>query len=516
MLTSPRRLLVLDDDPTGSQCVHGVSVAFDEEPGPIRQTLAEPGSTCFVLTNTRALGEADAVAANRRIVEGVLATAGGAPAADGADSTSDGSAPASDAEGPVPGDAPAGLHVVSRSDSTLRGHVIAEPNAIADALEAAGRPVDAFLFCPAMIEAGRYTEDDVHYAMVQGQAQRVEDTDFAQDATFGYAHSDLREFLEEKSGGAVPAAEVLSIGLGDIREGGVGRVVEILAGAAGRRWVVVNATEYSDMEVVADAVTELEARGRVFVSRCGPSFVRPLAGQEGARVLDAEDIRAAGSGGRAAGPSDDAVEPSAAAGADGEAAGSSVTARVDGAAPSRAPHGLVVVGSHVGLTTRQLRAVQERGTLTEFELDVARLLDEAQRERHLEETVAAIRAELGRNDCVVYTSRERVSTEDPDESLAIARSVSDAVVRVVEEVRGALPAWVVAKGGITSHEVAHRGLGIRLATVAGQFFPGQISLFRPEEAPAETLGCPYVVFPGNVGGEQALADVVDRLREAEA
>ncbi|WP_129656707.1 four-carbon acid sugar kinase family protein [Rothia halotolerans] len=459
MLRSPRRLLVLDDDPTGSQCVHDVSVAFEEDAELLRRTLAEPGSTCFVLTNTRALGEDQAVAANRRIVEGMLGGAEGA--------------------------APEGLHVVSRSDSTLRGHVIAEPNAIADVLEGAGRPVDAFLFCPAMIEAGRYTREDVHYAVVQGEELRVEETDFAQDATFGYSHSDLREFLEEKSGGEVPAGEVLSVTLEDIREGGVERVAEILAGASGRRWVVVNACEYSDMEVVADAVTELEARGRVFVTRCGPSFVRPLAGQEGARVLGAEEIRAAeGAPGADAAPS----------------------------AGTRAEHGLVVVGSHVGLTTRQLRAVQERGTLTEFELDVARLLDESSREAHIEETVAAIREELGRNDCVVYTSRERVSTDDPDESLAIARSVSDAVVRVVAEVRGALPAWVVAKGGITSHEVAHRGLGIRLATVAGQFFPGQISLFRPDAAPEETLGCPYVVFPGNVGGEQALADVVDRLR----
>jgi uncharacterized protein YgbK (DUF1537 family) len=475
MLRSPRRLLVLDDDPTGSQCVHDVSVAFEEDAALLRRTLAEAGSTCFVLTNTRALGEDDAVAANRRIVEGVLGGAGDA--------------------------APEGLHVVSRSDSTLRGHVIAEPNAIADVLEAAGRPVDAFLFCPAMIEAGRYTRQDVHYAVVQGEELRVEETDFAQDATFGYAHSDLREFLEEKSGGEVPAGEVLSISLEDIREGGVERVVEVLAGASGRRWVVVNALEYSDMEVVADAVTELEARGRVFVTRCGPSFVRPLAGQEGARVLGAEEIRAA-EGVPAAG-----AEP-------GRDAAGTAGAQLASAASAgtRAEHGLVVVGSHVGLTTRQLRAVQERGTLTEFELDVARLLDESSREAHIEETVSSIRAELGRNDCVVYTSRERVSTEDPEESLAIARSVSDAVVRVVAGVRGALPAWVVAKGGITSHEVAHRGLGIRLATVAGQFFPGQISLFRPDAAPEETLGCPYVVFPGNVGGEQALAGVVDRLR----
>ncbi|WP_341856899.1 nucleotide-binding domain containing protein [Brachybacterium sp. GPGPB12] len=118
---------------------------------------------------------------------------------------------------------------------------------------------------------------------------------------------------------------------------------------------------------------------------------------------------------------------------------------------------------------------------------------------------------LRSSDCVVFTSRDLVRTDDPAESLAIARGVSDAVVEVVRRVREAKPAWVVAKGGITSHEVAENGLGIRRARVEGQFWPGQVSLFSAQEAPDEVLGAPYVVFPGNVGGEQALADVVDVL-----
>ena len=96
------RLLILDDDPTGSQCVAGIDVAFDLDPAIPVGVLEQPGSACFVLTNTRALDEQAAVALNRRVLAGVL----------------DGGVPAS------------GLHVVSRSDSTLRGHVIAELVAI--------------------------------------------------------------------------------------------------------------------------------------------------------------------------------------------------------------------------------------------------------------------------------------------------------------------------------------------------------------------------------------------------
>ena len=442
--TSPsdRRLLILDDDPTGSQCVAGIDVAFDLDPAIPVGVLEGPGSACFVLTNTRALDEQEAVALNRRVLAGVL----------------DGGVPAS------------GLHVVSRSDSTLRGHVIAEPVAIADELAARGIDVDAFVLCPAMLEAGRFTEGDVHYATVDGEAVEVAETDFARDATFGFTSSDLRAFLEERSGGAVRAADVLSVSLEDIRAG-VDRVREILADARDRRWVVVNATEYTDLEVVAEAMALLEAEGRTFVTRCAPSFVRPLVGQQGARVVDPDSITIP---------------------------------------EGRLDHGLVVVGSHVGLTTTQLRAVQQRGTLAEVEIHVPSVLDE-RREQHLAAVAAQATATLRASDCVVFTSRDLVRTDDPAESLAIARSVSDAVVEVVRRVRAAKPAWVVAKGGITSHEVAENGLGIRRARVEGQFWPGQVSLFSAQEAPDEVMGAPYVVFPGNVGGEQALADVVDVL-----
>ena len=445
--TSPsdRRLLILDDDPTGSQCVAGIDVAFDLDPAIPVGVLEGPGSACFVLTNTRALDEQEAVALNRRVLAGVL----------------DGGVPAS------------GLHVVSRSDSTLRGHVIAEPVAIADELAARGIDVDAFVLCPAMLEAGRFTEGDVHYATVDGEAVEVAETDFARDATFGFTSSDLRAFLEERSGGAVRAADVLSVSLEDIRAG-AGRVREILSAARDRRWVVVNATEYTDLEVVAEAMALLEAEGRTFVTRCAPSFVRPLVGQQGARVVDPDSITIP---------------------------------------EGRLDHGLVVVGSHVGLTTTQLRAVQQRGTLAEVEIHVPSVLDE-RREQHLAAVAAQATATLRTSDCVVFTSRDLVRTDDPAESLAIARSVSDAVVEVVRRVRAAKPAWVVAKGGITSHEVAENGLGIRRARVEGQFWPGQVSLFSAQEAPDEVMGAPYVVFPGNVGGEQALADVVDVLTAA--
>jgi uncharacterized protein YgbK (DUF1537 family) len=69
------------------------------------------------------------------------------------------------------------------------------------------------------------------------------------------------------------------------------------------------------------------------------------------------------------------------------------------------------------------------------------------------------------------------------------------------------------QGGITSHDVAVRGLGIRRARVLGQLFPGLVSVFRPVEAAPEAVGTPYIVFAGNVGDDDTLADVVDRFTD---
>jgi uncharacterized protein YgbK (DUF1537 family) len=247
-----RRIAVLDDDPTGSQTVHGVDVVTVFERDELAAGLAEAGSTCFILTNTRSLPEADAVELSIRIGRLLFELA-------------------DRLEAPI--------DVVSRSDSTLRGHVIAEVRALdAARRQATGRGFDGVLLAPAYFEAGRFTVGDTHWARVGADALPVSETEFARDATFGYAASDLRDFVAEKSGGAIQPGEVASIGLDDIRLGGPARVAEVLAGVTGGGFVVVNAVEYADLEVVVLGLLEVEAAGRSFLCRTGPSFVQVLAG----------------------------------------------------------------------------------------------------------------------------------------------------------------------------------------------------------------------------------------------
>lgn len=448
-----RRTAVLDDDPTGSQSVHSVSVVTSFDKAACEAALSDPGSVCFVLTNTRSLPEAEAAGMNRSIGAELfeIERNTGAP-----------------------------LDIVSRSDSTLRGHVIAEAETLNEARRTVlGRGFDAILLVPSYFEAGRFTAGDVHYAWVGGRAVGVGETEFAADATFGYRSSNLRDFIEEKSNGRIPADRVASLSLDDIRSGGADRVARLLGHTGGGEFVVVNATDYADLETVVRGVQRAEADGKAFLHRSGPSFVRALAGIDPVPELSSADIWAA---------------------------------RAAGGADARG-HGLVVVGSHVAQTDRQIARARERCTVVEIELPVGRLLTGSSlRAEVIAETARRVAGALPGADVLLYTSRGRVEGADPAGSLAIARTISDALVQVVRSVRRARPGWVIAKGGITSHDIAVQALGIRRATVLGQLFPGMVSVLVPEAAPPDVIGVPYVVFAGNVGDENALADAMDLLR----
>ena len=451
-----RRLIgVLDDDPTGSQAVHDVQVVMVPGERAYEDAFAaSPGSgVCFVLTNSRSLPEPQAAALSSEVARGLMAVAGRRSAR---------------------------IDLISRSDSTLRGHVIAEIEALATARIQAGQAApDAVLFAPAFIEAG-LTAGDVHWARTDTGMVPVAETEFARDSVFGYADSDLRHFLAAKSGGAIRPQDVLSLSLDDIRTGGPARVGEVLAAARNQAWVLVNAAAYSDLETVAHAVLIAERAGQSFLFRTGPSFVRALAGLDPRPPLRGPDL------------------------APGR--------RRRGASPGR--RGLIVVGSHVDQTSTQLAYLMATRPVKPVVLDAGAVVSGSG--QGAEAIADRIASGLRMADVVLYTSRELIRATQGLDDLAVARAVSAALAGVVRHALPAGPAWIVAKGGITSHDVALHGLRIRRAEVAGQLFPGLISVFRPEDAAPEAIGMPYVVFPGNVGDSRSLARVVALLHDAAA
>jgi uncharacterized protein YgbK (DUF1537 family) len=356
--------------------------------------------------------------------------------------------------------------VVSRSDSTLRGHYPIEVQALEQAL---GQNVDAVLLIPFFLEGGRYTIDDVHYVEEGAWMTPAAETEFARDATFGYQNSDLRQWALEKHAGTLSDENVCSISLDEIRSGGPDVVQGRLDALSAGQVCVINAASYRDLEVVVKGLLASEARERHYLYRTAASFVRVRGGISPAPLLTTDDLGAAGA----------------------------------------ERGGLIVAGSYVNRTTEQIEAAARLGSVTPVEVSVEALLgDEATAEIERVQG-AAQHAILTGRDALVYTSRQRVTGSDRDASLDIGQVISRGLVSIIRglDVR---PAWVIAKGGITSSDVATRGLGVRRAWVMGQAIPG-VPIWRLG-AEARWPDLVYVVFPGNVGGPNAVADMARILK----
>jgi len=442
---SKRVLIVLDDDPTGTQSVADLPVLTGWGRDDFAWAFATDAPAVYVLTNSRSLDAASAARVNREVVTAAVDAA-----------------------------RERGIRVafVSRSDSTLRGHFPLEPDVIAETLVALGEPrPDGMILVPAFPDAGRVTIGGVHGVAADGTFTPVGETEFARDSTFGFRSSRLADWVEEKSEGRIAASDVVELTL-DVLRAGPERVAEALRDAAQGTVFAVDAVVEDDLRQLALGLELAEADGRSFVHRVGPPFVRARIGQLPRSPLQIDET--------------DAVVP---------------TTR----------GGLVVVGSHVGLTSRQLaHLTAQRPDALVIELDVPSILGEDGGAAVVDGAVAAVIEGLATRDVILHSSRTLIRTADPDESLAISRRVSDALVEVVARTLAARPPrFVIAKGGITSSDVASRGLSITRAFVRGPLFPGIVSVWQPAEGPA--AGIPYIVFAGNVGGDTTLTEAVAKL-----
>jgi uncharacterized protein YgbK (DUF1537 family) len=432
-------LVVLDDDPTGTQSVHGISVLTAWPVDALRAELDSEMPAVYLLTNSRSMPLAQAQSLNAEIGRNIRAAA------------------RPHGRRPV---------VVSRGDSTLRGHFPGEVDALAAAL---GGGFDATLLIPAFIAGGRYTINDVHYVADGDRLIPAGETDFARDATFGYRASNLREWVAEQTSGRVPAARVAAISLETIRRAGPDGVAAQLAELHSGGVCVINAASERDLTVAALGMLQAEARGKRFLYRTAASIVPLRAGISPRPLLTRADLDLPTAGG-----------------------------------------GLIVIGSYVPKTSGQLDALLKQPDLAGVEIDVAELLFGDDGEREIARVAAAAELRLRENqDVVLFTSRQLVTGADAEHSLAIGRRVSSGLVSIVRSIN-VRPRYLLAKGGITSSDIATRGLDVERALVLGQILPG-VPVWRLG-AESRYPGLVYIVFPGNVGGPGALAEVVAALR----
>lgn len=432
------KIIVLDDDPTGSQTVHSCLLLTRWDVATLKTALADAAPLFFVLTNTRGMDAERAAAVTFEVCEN-LKTA------------------LADHPGPV--------LFVSRSDSTLRGHYPVET----DVMNAMLGPFDATLLTPAFFEGGRITRDSTHYLVVDGKPVPTHETEFARDSVFGYRTAYLPGYVAEKTGGRVAAKDVQRLTLGDLR---AGNADTWLAALHGNQVGVVDGESADDYRPFADAVLKAAAGGKQLLFRSAASLLTALA------KLPPQPVAA-------------------------EAFSTLVRDKQPGA---------VVVGSHVARTTAQLTALLKERGVVGLPLDVARLPDA--RDTVVDELTASIAHAHARGlTPVVFTSRSERQFASVAERLQFGEAVSATLMDVVRRLPATL-GFLISKGGITSNDVLSTGLELTASRVLGQILPGVTMVQTPPRHRLPQL--PVVIFPGNVGGDGALAEAYRRLTPSHA
>jgi uncharacterized protein YgbK (DUF1537 family) len=433
LLKTPITIVILDDDPTGTQTVHNVPVITQWSEEVIeKEILTSP--VFFILTNSRSLQaeEADSLATvlGKRLKKAAV-------------------------------NHNKKLLVISRSDSTLRGHYPNEVNALAEGL---GWMHAKELLIPAFFEGGRYTFKDIHYVKEGERFVPAAETPFAKDNTFGYESSDLKHWIEEKSHGSIKATAVQSLSLELLRNQPIEDVRDILNG--NNRHFIVNATSYNDLGAVA--LASLRAKGP-FIFRTAASFINAIANIEVKAILQKKDLLT-----------------------DNESNGA-----------------LVVVGSYVPKTTAQLTYLKKHSNAVFVEFDVAKLIHSDSIEKELVQISTQIDNEIGqRKNVVLYTTREVLKGNTKEENLKIVNQVSQNLIAIVKSLKNR-PKYMLSKGGITSSDIAVKALKVARAHIIGQVIKGVPVWRLGQDAKFPEL--PYIVFPGNVGDDDALFNVIEKL-----
>lgn len=350
-----------------------------------------------------------------------------------------------------------GAQLALRGDSTLRAHLLEEYLGLCEALGGANPPL---LLVPALPSAGRVTRCGVHVIERGGRAEPLHETEFAVDGVFAYSSARLLEWAEERSGGLFPASAGRELHLDELRErgsAGVSAALAELSRAGSPAVLAPDAETEDDLTIIAAGYAAALREGIKAVVRCAPAFAGILAGTA--------------------------------------ASGLTAMPATDGPV-------LVVCGSYVPMSTRQLAALDAAHPGLLVEVDVEALAGEnaaVEEERAASATSAAL---AGAGIAVLATPRER----SEGVSLSTGRRVAEGLARTAGRVEPA-PALVIAKGGITSAVTLETAFGATQADVVGPVLQG-VSYWR-----ARRPGAPldYLVVPGNVGDERLLADLVDRL-----
>lgn len=403
-----KKIVVLDDDPTGVQTVHDISVYTNWDKDSIRQGFEEENNLFYVLTNSRGFTEDQTTKAHHEIAEVV---------------------------DEVARETGKEYIFISRSDSTLRGHYPLETQLLkADYEKNTGKTIDGEIMCPFFKEGGRFTIDNVHYVKYGEELVPANETEFAKDKTFGYTAYTMPEYIEEKTKREYKAADVTCISLEDIHNMDIDKIEAQLMEVTGFNKVIVNAVDYADVKVFCTALYRAMAQGKVFMFRTAAAIVKVMGAVTDQPLLTREQmvVKETTNGGIV----------------------------VVGSHTEKTTKQVECLKE-----LKDIEFIELDATLVKdddaFEAEVSRCLARE------EECIRA-----GKTVCCYTTrALITADTGDKEDELRLSVKISDAVQSLVGRL-SITPSFVIAKGGITSSDVGTKALEVKKANVLGQIKPG--------------------------------------------
>ncbi|WP_445326975.1 four-carbon acid sugar kinase family protein [Sporosarcina sp. FSL K6-1508] len=442
-----KKIIVLDDDPTGVQTVHDISVYTDWSIESLEQGFSEENAMFFILTNSRGFTAAETEKAHIEMAANIVKVA--------KKQSKD-------------------FIIISRGDSTLRGHYPLETEVLKNTIEAAlDIHYHGEVILPFFKEGGRYTVDNIHYVQYEDYLVPAGETEFAKDRTFGYSKSHLGEWVEEKTSGEFKATNTTYITLESLRALDIETISNQLLQVNDFNKVVVNAVDYVDVEVFVIALIKAMKCGKQFMFRSAAALTKVIGGVSDKALLTREEL----------------IQEETGHG------------------------GLILVGSHVKKTTEQLEALKTSEFIEFIEFDSHLVLQPAKFQEEIDRVIETTENFVRTGKTVtVYTRRERLDLGEgkKEEELKLSVKISDAVTSIVQRLK-VRPNYIIAKGGITSSDIGTKGLEVKRATVAGQIKPGIPVWVTGEES--KFPGIAYIIFPGNVGAVTTLKETVEILNK---
>ncbi len=449
------KIIIIDDDPTGSQTVHSCPLILSWDKETIAKGINDKSPLLFILANTRSLSKELAAQRTKEICIAII------------DACS------------ILDLSPNEILIISRGDSTLRGHALLEPEIISEVIG----PFDAIFHVPAFLEGGRTTLNGIHFL----DKIPVHKSNYAKDLIFGYSTSYLPDWLEEKSNRTILSENVACLNVEFLNEAiqskiGLDKLINWLLSLKDQTFVVVDAELYCHIEVFCFAIKHLLDKKR-FLFRSAASLINGFANLP-MNQYSQKDL---------------------------------VGLRLKNELGSFKP-GLIMIGSHVDLADRQLSVLLSDENCLGLELPVKKLAEFFEfpsddnflynLESILIENIYQILA--AKKTPVLYTSRKEFHLSSELVRINFGNFLANFMANLVSSLSIDL-GYIISKGGITTNTLLTNGLNYKFLRLKGQILPGLSVVCSLDQTYKNSI--PIITFPGNLGDDYTLLEAWQLMEE---